>query len=77
MVRKTGFYGTDEEVYYLAPSGRTWIVASADDLGPGEVTEIASVPEGATEVGDLLTPEESIAYCRAVERESGEKLIED
>ena len=72
MTRTTGFYATDAEAFYMAPSGRSWAVSSPDFDGIRE----CPIPEEATSADDLLTPEECLDYCRQVEAESGERLIE-
>lgn len=69
---KTGFYGTDSETYYLTPAGRAW-VSSVDFDG---VREVTAVPAEATPLDGLMTPDECIDFCRHVEEESGERLIE-
>lgn len=70
-----GFYGTDTDTYYVAPSGRIWIVASEDELP--DVAERVALPADAAPADDLLTPDERLSYCRQIEAASGEKLIED
>jgi hypothetical protein len=71
-----GFYGTDTETYYLAPSGRAWIVQSNDDLGTDEPIE-RSIPDDAIPVDDLLTIAERIEHLTRIESISDEELIED
>lgn len=78
---EAGFYGAGAEIYYVAPSGRVWIVASEDDLGTGGAPlEILPTDLPAAEaiqpLDDLLTPEEAIDHCRRIEAVSGEELIE-
>lgn len=76
---KSGFYGTDAEVYYVAESGRAWIVGSADDLGtqdPVEI-EVADIPAGATLVDGFLMPAEAIDHLHRIEAAHDVKLIED
>jgi hypothetical protein len=72
---KCGFYANDTETYYVTPSGRIWIVTSEDDLP--DVAERVSMPDDATLVDELLTPDECVGYCRQIEAVSSEKLIAD
>ena len=73
-IRKPGFYATPTDVFYLAPSGRSWLVASDD--GPESVSEVA-IPDHAAPCDDLLSPDEAIEHCRRVEEASGEVLVEE
>lgn len=77
--RACGFYGTDAEIYYVAESGRAWIIGSADDLGTDDPVEIraADIPAGATPVGGMLMPAEAIDYLHRIESAHDVKLIED
>jgi hypothetical protein len=75
-IRTTGFYATTDEVFYVAPSGRAWVVSSPDRDGIKEI-DPAGLPALAVEAGDLLTPDEALDYCRQVQDESGETLIEE
>lgn len=73
-----GFYELyNVNVYYVTPSGRAWIVASCDDLGP-DPREIdpADIPDGVVPVDDLLTPEEAIGHVERIQEVSGEHLLE-
>jgi hypothetical protein len=70
---ETGFYATDNETFYRTPAGRAWIVSSPDFDG---IREIGQIPSEAISANQFLTPEESIDYCRQIEAESGESLIE-
>jgi hypothetical protein len=72
----TGFYATTDEVFYVAPSGRAWIVSSPDLDGIKEI-DPAGLPASAVAACDLLTPDEALDYCRQIQEESGETLIEE
>lgn len=72
---KAGFYGTDTDTCYVTPAGRVWLVASEDELPT--VREIDSLPEGATSLDGMITPEEAIEWCKQIEAESGEVLVEE
>lgn len=65
--RTGGFYATDEEVFYITPSGRSWIVASPDGGPDPEEIKVSDIPEDATEVDNSLTGDEQAEYMRAVE----------
>lgn len=70
-----GFYGNDNEVFYFTPTGRVWLVASADDLP--EVREVFEVPSDFVSLDQLITPEEAIEYCRQIQEASGEILLSE
>lgn len=70
-----GFYGTDTDTCYVTPAGRVWLVACEDELPT--VREIDSLPDGATSLDGMVTPEEAIDWCRQIQTASGEVLIEE
>lgn len=72
---KPGFYGNDSDTVYVTPGGKVWLVASDDDLP--SVRELPGMIEGATPVGEMLTPDEAVGYLRQIEAESGEVLISE
>lgn len=74
--KATGFYGTDSETYYVTPAGRVWIVASEDYLGTQDPVEIDGLPDTATPVDGLMTPDEKAENLGRIEKVSGESLIE-
>ena len=70
----SGFYGNDCDTCYVAPSGRIWLVASADEIST--VQELTEMPDGATDMDEMVTPQEAINWVRQVETESGETILE-
>jgi hypothetical protein len=76
MSKASGFYGTDSETYYVADSGRAWIVQSVDDLGTQAPIE-ADLPGDARPCDELVTPDEAIEHLRRIEAEWSVKLIGD
>lgn len=72
---KPGFYDNMNDTVYVTPLGKVWLVASDDDLP--KVREVGEMIEDATPCGELLTPDEAVAYLRQVEAEGGETLISE
>jgi hypothetical protein len=62
-----GFYGADDDLYYVSPAGRSWQVANSDgDLStpresPGLPSRLEFWPE-------LMTSDGAEDYIRRVER---------
>jgi hypothetical protein len=66
-----GFYSNNVDIFYVTPAGRTWLVANPDG---GPLEEQDQMPADVEPIDGLMDPTEAIAYCEAIEAESGEKL---
>lgn len=72
---KSGFYGTDSEVFFVTEMGRIWIVSSPDFDGIKEIGK-ADFPSSAVNINDAMDAEEAIDYMMQVEDESGEAIVD-
>lgn len=66
---KPGFYGNDDDTFYVAVDGQAWLVESSDDLA--EVRRVgSSVPNNVVSVDSLIMPAEAARHLTQINKAS-------